>query len=71
MLLYDGRRVLFYCPCGCGDWIALPVHADSSSPKWAFDEANCTLTPSVQRISGGSECKSHFFITKGQVQWCS
>lgn len=62
--------VAFVCPCGCGAHIYLSVLPDAS-PRWSLIrhlDGAVSLSPSVQRLIG---CKSHFFIKKGLVYWCS
>lgn len=59
----------FRCPCGCGRKIELLVIKEAK-PRWDLkvDAAGRpTLTPSVWLRDG---CKSHFWIRKGEVQWC-
>ncbi len=59
----------FRCPCRCGRKIELLVIKEAK-PRWDLkvDAADRpTLTPSVWLRDG---CKSHFWIRKGEVQWC-
>lgn len=61
-------QVELLCPCGCEDKIILPTN-DSMRPRWSLkvDDGTPSLWPSVFRSKG---CKSHFFLTKGYVEWC-
>lgn len=57
------------CPCGCGRKIELLVIKEAK-PRWDLkvDAAGRpTITPSVWLRDG---CKSHFWIRRGEVQWC-
>jgi hypothetical protein len=61
--------VAMRCPCGCGDTIQLSLLPDSR-PRWTLVDhvdGTVSLHPSVSRIVG---CKSHFFLKRGEVQWC-
>lgn len=58
------------CPCGCGDPIELLVVAEAK-PRWDIwsdSDGWPSLTPSVWRQSG---CRSHFWIRRGRVSWCT
>jgi hypothetical protein len=65
----DGHlwHLAFACPCGCGTPVALNVLPDDE-PRWSFedDRGTPTIVPSVERRTG---CRSHYFITRGQVRW--
>ena len=63
------RGVVFHCPCGCGETIAINLDT-GTGPAWCirFDSEGLTLLPSVWRPTG---CRSHFIIWKGRVWWCS
>lgn len=57
------------CPCGCGDVILLNL-SQSRRPRWGVTSSllrKATIFPSVWRTDG---CRSHFFIRRGQVDWC-
>lgn len=56
------------CPCGCGDAIRLPM-SPGSSPCWRVDRPlnPPTLWPSIHRTV---RCKSHFFLRRGNIDWC-
>lgn len=52
------------CPCGCGGQVVTKL----SPARWSliFD-GEVSLRPSVAAI--GLPCNSHYFITRGAVQW--
>lgn len=57
------------CPCGCGRTIELML-LPGVKPRWDLqvDDANRpTLWPSVWANNG---CKSHFWLRRGEVEWC-
>lgn len=57
------------CPCGCGELLQMNLHEDGR-PRWKLtrhEDGTVSLTPSVSRIVG---CRSHFWLRRGQVQWC-
>jgi hypothetical protein len=57
------------CPCGCGDFIMLSL-SKKTRPRWSvsFDFFNRpTINPSIHQTSG---CMSHFWIRKGDIDWC-
>jgi hypothetical protein len=61
--------VAMICPCGCGEVLQMSLLQDAR-PRWkvSVDSKGVpTLTPSVWRQVG---CKSHFFLTRGFIQWC-
>jgi hypothetical protein len=58
----------FRCPCGCNSLIQLSLLKETD-PSWSITHHGkkvISISPSVNRVIG---CKSHFFITKGDVQW--
>ena len=60
----------FCCPCGCGETIQLSCLPDAR-PRWKVsveEDGSVSLHPSVWRVKG---CKSHFFLRRGLVAWCS
>jgi hypothetical protein len=58
----------FLCPCGCKEEINLNLETEEE-PCWLLEEGNVTdLSPSVWK---SNNCKSHFFIRKGKLKWCS
>ena len=60
------EKLLFLCPCGCGDYQEIPVF-EGAQPKWDYrlDGGKLTVTPSINRLCG---CKSHYFITENKVR---
>ena len=58
------------CPCGCNEIIRLCLQ-DNVSPSWKLKrhkiDGTVSLKPSVCRTTG---CRSHFFISKGKIDWC-
>lgn len=52
------------CPCGCKGEVVIKL----SPARWQliFD-GEVSLKPSVAAV--GLACKSHYFITRGQVDW--
>ncbi|KPB00672.1 DUF6527 family protein [Ahrensia marina] len=57
------------CPGGCGERISLSVNPDHR-PRWRVVTdfwKRPTLHPSVHQQN---ECGCHFWVKKGQVQWC-
>jgi hypothetical protein len=59
----------FACPCGCGEFIELVLLKDQR-PNWLLIKSakgEVTFRPSIHKKSG---CKSHFFLTKGKIEWC-
>lgn len=58
------------CPCGCGAELGMLVERHGNLPCWDLREGpsgEATLAPSIQHTAG---CRSHFFLTDGQVRWC-
>lgn len=68
--IHDDRRIVYVCPCGCGEINVLPIHAapDAFVPKgvagWTWDgnEAAPTLHPSIRRMNG---CRWHGYLKAG------
>ncbi|HGM6050712.1 DUF6527 family protein [Stenotrophomonas bentonitica] len=57
------------CPCGCGEVVELLL-IEEVDENWSLridDIGRPTLTPSVWKATG---CRSHFWITNGQIRWC-
>lgn len=71
----DGyARILYICPCGCGNWkdLAIFAHGTPKPPivAWRWD-GNCdapTLDPSIRDLS---HCKWHGHLTAGAFVPCS
>ena len=55
------------CACGCGVKVITPLRPT----EWTYSERNgCpTLYPSIGNWQ--MPCRSHYFITEGQIQWAS
>lgn len=53
------------CACGCGAKVITPL----GPAEWTYSERNGrpTLYPSVGNWQ--LPCRSHYFITEGQIQW--
>src|SRR5580704_10865148 len=52
------------CPCGCG----LEVVTKLSPARWrVIFDGEVSLSPSI--AATGLPCNSHYFITRGQVDW--
>ena len=69
-VIYEsGSFAVLKCPCGCDTVMCLPLTKEFNRPVWSLTGAYDapTLRPSVLQMKG---CKSHFFITDGEVQWC-
>lgn len=57
------------CPCGCSDFIILSL-SKNTRPSWSVTKDflnRPTIYPSIRQTSG---CRSHFWITKGKIEWC-
>ncbi len=67
--LVDKWVIVFKCPCGCKNDIYLNT-LQSTSPRWSYkiDKRRINVMPSIRRKSG---CKSHFWIRRGKIDWCS
>lgn len=63
----DFWYALLKCPCGCGDNIMLNLMTDSS-PCWevGFKKETFSIYPSIWKTK---ECKSHFWLTNGEIIW--
>lgn len=58
----------FKCPCGCNEVIQLNMLKEAK-PCWrvkCFENKSVTIIPSINRIRN---CRSHFTITKGKIDW--
>lgn len=56
------------CPCGCGDTLHMNL-LKSQRPCWTVSVGEggaVSFHPSLWRKTN---CKSHFFLKKGRVQW--
>lgn len=62
--------VALLCPCGCGATVQVSLLPDAV-PTWKLIEhpdQTISLHPSVWGRVG---CRSHFFLRRGQIQWCA
>ena len=61
-------QILFKCPCGCKQDIALSLLKEYR-PHWSYfiKRNRITISPSVDGLYG---CKSHFLIIDGMIKWC-
>lgn len=60
----------FKCPGNCGETIKLSL-SQNRRPSWVvlLDWLRRpTIKPSVRQMN---ECRCHFWLTKGSVEWCS
>lgn len=58
------------CPCGCGEVIELLL-VEEVDQYWSLhiDQiGRPTLKPSIWKSTG---CRSHFWVTNGQIKWCA
>ena len=73
VVVQDGERrkwVCLRCPGGCGERIQLTL-APHRRPRWLVRLdwlRRPSVTPSVRQIN---DCRCHFWIRRGRVQWCS
>ena len=58
------------CPCGCSNEVSIPLAApgETSPEEWAVDGpyTSPTFSPS---LLNRFDCKSHYFIKNGKVEW--
>ncbi|MHB1401825.1 MAG: DUF6527 family protein [Thiobacillus sp.] len=62
------KWMLFTCPCGCQQQIALNM-MQSHAPRWRVDVRSrnlFTVHPSVDSTT----CGAHFWLRDGRVTWC-
>lgn len=62
------KWIIFACPCGCGQQIALSLMR-SHLPHWSVevrDNGAFTLHPSIDSTT----CGAHFWVRDGTVTWC-
>ncbi|MFN3509676.1 MAG: DUF6527 family protein [Allorhizobium sp.] len=60
----------FRCPGGCGEKIQLSL-SRTRRPRWSVRLdwlGRPTVEPSVRQTN---QCRCHFWIWQGQVQWCA
>jgi len=60
----------FQCPGGCGETILLSLNKKQNSSWTAFVDRleRPTIHPSIRQLN---ECRCHFWIQQGIVEWCS
>jgi hypothetical protein len=65
----DDKRsgLRFVCPCGCGSVGFTPIRPGYTGSSWQWDgnEAQPTLTPSIQKLT---PCRWHGYLTKGEFK---
>ncbi len=74
--LEDDARILYACPCGCGQMIGLPIvragepTAGRKGVFWIWDgnRERPSLTPSIRRLDA---CWFHGFLTAGTWTFCA
>lgn len=72
IIVRDGevmKWACFLCPGGCGASISLCLNTNRR-PHWRVRTdfwGRPTIEPSIQQMN---ECGCHFFIRRGQVDWC-
>lgn len=54
------------CMCGCGEKVVTPLN--KYGWDWTFNNVDVSLSPSVGNFQ--YNCKSHYFLKNGKVQWC-
>lgn len=57
---------LHKCMCGCGEKVSTPL--GDNGWTWKVENEEVSLSPSIG--SWQQECKSHYFLKNGTVQWC-
>lgn len=59
------RTAVHMCPCGCGNKVVTPI----KPPQWhlCYDGESVSLSPSIG--SWQFPCRSHYWITNGEVRW--
>jgi hypothetical protein len=63
-------QAVMICPCGCKSTLHMNL-IEEYKPHWKFyidNKKRFSLSPSIHRTVG---CKSHFFLKKGAIFWCS
>ncbi len=61
----DYGTVIHNCACGCGSEVNTPL--SPTGWKMIYNGETVTLNPSVGNWS--FDCKSHYWITNGQIEW--
>jgi hypothetical protein len=62
------KWAMMKCPCGCGDSINICLmKGHYLNWKIGFDKLKrISFSPSIRKLDN---CKSHFFIIKGSINW--
>jgi len=63
----DYGTVIHNCACGCGSEVNTPL--SSTGWKMIYNGEVVTLKPSIGNWS--FNCKSHYWITEGEIEWAS
>ena len=63
----DYGSVIHNCACGCGNEVNTPL--SPTGWKMIYNGEAITLKPSVGNWS--FNCKSHYWITDGRIEWAS
>lgn len=72
VVVEDGDRAKWAClrcPGGCGEKLQLSLNP-SRRPRWAVSLDRLyrpSVSPSVHQLN---DCRCHFWIRGGQVEWC-
>ena len=64
------KWICFRCPCGCGAKVQLSMDRNRR-PRWSAKVdwlGRPTIEPSIRRLD---ECRCHFWLNRGQIQWCT
>lgn len=62
------KWILFRCPCGCKQQIALNL-MQSYTPHWCVDIQSHNLF-SIHPSVDSTTCGAHFWVRDGHVIWC-
>ncbi|WP_425507373.1 DUF6527 family protein [Thermomonas brevis] len=71
-LVVDGgvkKWACLSCPGGCGVQISLSLNPDRR-PRWSVESdfwGRPTVSPSIHQQK---QCRCHFWIRKGLIEWC-
>ena len=57
--------VVHKCACGCGEEVVTPL----GPTEWSFTYNGETISLSPSVGNWGFECRSHYWIKRGDVQW--
>ena len=64
----DQHHICHLCPCGCEEAVIIPFKHAGNDDGWDLSVIDhlVTVHPSILRTTG---CKSHYFITNGEIVW--